>query len=361
MPLPASHVQALPAPDALRGPATAQGLDGIARLLTQPLVRRFAVAQLSVAVMALVAAPAVGVSVAWGTGLGSAALLALLAALGLWYAATGTRRNKAHVADAILVMFLLLLFTNIGGPAQYVGVAFALPLVDPWLAAGDAALGIHVPAVAAWTTGVPWLAAALTAAYATLLPQFVVPPIVLGLWYRNRKAMWEFLFHFHVCLLATLFGAVFLPTACPFLFYGDFPQIFEHERFIRHFEALRSGAGFVVSYDDIDGLISIPSFHTAGGLMVTWAFRQHPTWLAAFAALNVFLIAATVLSGTHYGVDVLVTVGIFGVSLALWRVWGQHRLSTAGDDASGSRSSHRHRGQASPPTTATGFTIRVTR
>ena len=162
--------------------------------------------------------------------------------------------------------------------------------------------------------------------YSTLLPQFVVPPVVLGLFYRNREALWEFLFHFHVCLVATLLGGVFLPTACPFLYYGDFPQIFEHGRFIQHFETLRSGAGFAVRYDNIDGLISIPSFHTAGGLMVTWAFRHHRAWLVTFAVVNVLLIAATVLSGTHYAVDVLATGVLFLASLGLWRVWGRRGL-----------------------------------
>ncbi len=79
-------------------------------------------------------------------------------------------------------------------------------------------------------------------------------------------------------------------------------------------------------YDNIDGLISIPSFHTAGGLMVTWAFRHHRAWLVTFAVVNVLLIAATVLSGTHYAIDVLATGVLFLGSLGLWRVWGRRGL-----------------------------------
>lgn len=303
--------------------------DWFARLRLRPLVRRLVAVQAAVLVAVTVLAPTAGVSLVWETGLPNALLLALLLATWMWYAATAERRNRAHVPDVLLAIALLLLFTNIGGPGQYVGVALALPLVDPWLAAADAALGIHVPTLAEWTAGVPWLATALRLAYSTLLPQFIVPPIVLGLVYRDRAAMWEFVFHFHVCLVATLAGGMFLPAACPFVFYGDFPQIFEHARFIQHFEALRSGAGFAVRYDDIDGLISIPSFHTAGGLMVTWAFRRYHAWLVPCAVLNALLIAATVLSGTHYGVDVLVTVAVFVGSIVLWRRWGRIGLDDA--------------------------------
>ncbi len=213
--------------------------DGWARLRLNPVARRLAAMQAAVLGVALALAPVGGVSLVWETGLSHLLLLALLFIVWAWYCTAGYRPKRAHVPDALLAIALLLLFTNIGGPAQSVGVALALPLVDPWLAAADAAFGIYVPAIAAWTTGFPFLGKALALAYSTLLPQFVVPPVVLGLFYRNREALWEFLFHFHVCLVATLLGAVFLPTACPFVYYGDFPQIFEHGRFIQHFE--RSG------------------------------------------------------------------------------------------------------------------------
>ena len=75
-------------------------------------------------------------------------------------------------------------------------------------------------------------------------------------------------------------------------------------------------------------MISFPSFHVAGALMVTWAFRRRPGWLAVLTALNTALVASTVLTGAHYGVDVVATVALFAVSILLWRRWGRRGLSS---------------------------------
>ena len=36
------------------------------------------------------------------------------------------------------------------------------------------------------------------------------------------------------------------------------------------------GSMTTVPWDNLEGLVSLPSFHTAGAAIVTWAFRQHP-------------------------------------------------------------------------------------
>ena len=59
-------------------------------------------------------------------------------------------------------------------------------------------------------------------------------------------------------------------------------------------------------------------FHAAGAFFVTWAFRERRAVCACFAALNAVLIAATVLSGAHYFVDILASVALFGVSLLVY-------------------------------------------
>lgn len=218
-----------------------------------------------------------------------------------------------------------MLFTNIAGAGQYAGVALGLPLVDPWLAAADAAMGLHVPALVEWTRGWPVLTLLLSLAYFSLLPQFVLGLVGLGLRHRNRECLWEYVFHFHVCLAVTLLGVTLLPAACAFTYYG-FSSLIDQTRFISHFEGLRAGTLTEIRFDDIEGLISFPSFHVAGGLMVTWAFRHYRWWAAPLVVLNGLLIAATVMSGAHYGIDVVITVVLFAASVWLWRVWGRSGL-----------------------------------
>jgi hypothetical protein len=119
----------------------------------------------------------------------------------------------------------------------------------------------------------------------------------------------------------TLVGVALLPAECAFTYYG-FTSLLDQTRFINHFDALRGGIFAEIRYDNIEGLISFPSFHTAGGLMVTWAMRHHRAWLVPVFALNVLLISATVLTGAHYAIDVVVTAVMFAGSVWLWRAWG---------------------------------------
>ncbi len=70
----------------------------------------------------------------------------------------------------------------------------------------------------------------------------------------------------------------------------------------------------------------MPSFHVIGALMVTWALRAHPLTLAVALVINVLLIAATVLSGAHYAVDVLAAFVVFTLSVWSWRRIGRALL-----------------------------------
>jgi membrane-associated phospholipid phosphatase len=169
------------------------------------------------------------------------------------------------------------------------------------------------------------LARVLIVAYFSLLPQFVLPIIALGIFYRDRPRLWEYIFHFHFCLAVTLAGLALLPAACAFSYYG-FHSLIDQTRFIDHFTRLRSGTFHELRLDDVEGMISFPSFHVAGGLMVTWAFRDRRGWFAALAVLNALLIASTVLTGAHYAIDVAATVLLFWGSVLLWRAWGRSGL-----------------------------------
>ena len=48
------------------------------------------------------------------------------------------------------------------------------------------------------------------------------------------------------------------------------------ERFIAHFNGVRDGTFTTIRFDDLEGLISMPSFHVAGGMMVTGVSRLPP-------------------------------------------------------------------------------------
>jgi hypothetical protein len=263
--------------------------------------------------------PLVGIGIDWSSGLTNAIGLGLLVAVWIRYVLAPASDWNRGVAETLLALLLLATLTIIAGPAQYPAVALGLPEADPWLSATDAALGLDVRAVTAWTAAHPAFAEILVLAYITLLPQFMLPIVVFG-FYRDRAHLWEYIFHFHVCLTVTLIGVALWPAACAFTYLG-FDSLLDQTRFIDHFAALRAGTFHEVRFDNIEGLISFPSFHVAGGLMVTWAFRHRCGWFAALAVLNTLLIAATVLTGAHYGIDVVASLALFAASVVLWRRW----------------------------------------
>ena len=77
----------------------------------------------------------------------------------------------------------------------------------------------------------------------------------------------------------------------------------------------------MIQFNNLEGLISCPSFHVAGAFMVTWAMRRHRALFISLGVLNSALIASTVLLGAHYAVDVIATVVMWGGSLAVYRGW----------------------------------------
>ena len=134
--------------------------------------------------------------------------------------------------------------------------------------------------------------------------------------------MWEYIFHFHICLVLTLIGLVLFPAMCAFSYYG-FESLIDQTRFITHFSALRNGNFHLLRLRELEGLITFPSFHVAGGLMVTWAFRAYRRMFVFLLVLNALMIASTVLLGPHYAVDLVASGLVFGASVWLYNRWGR--------------------------------------
>jgi hypothetical protein len=264
--------------------------------------------------------PLLGLSIAWPTVTPFAVGLAVVGAAWAYHAWMPGRPGEWIIAEALSVTFLLVSLTSMVAPAQYAAIALKRPLVDPWLAAADALLGVQVSALAAWTRAHQAISWILTLAYVTLPLQLILPVFVLGLMKKDRQALWEFCFHYHFCLIVTLVSLAVFPAVCAFNYFG-FASTFDEARFTAQFLGTRHGTFTVIRFDDLEGLISMPSFHTAAGLMVTWCCRRYRRWLIALSALNVLMIAATFMSGAHYFIDVVATLVLFAVSVLVYQRW----------------------------------------
>jgi PAP2 superfamily len=275
-----------------------------------------------IAAVVVMALPASGLSVQWTSAIPLLAWDAVLLSLWTYLALTTRKRREFLVAETVMALALTLIVSHVLAPAQYVAVSTNRPLIDPLLASADRMLGVNVGTFAAWTATHPVLAVMLRAAYFSLLPQFALVVPLLGMYLKDRERLWEYLFHFHFCAGLTVLALAVFPAACAFQFYG-FDSLIDQSRFIAHFNGTRDGAFKVIQFNNLEGLVSMPSFHVAGGLMVVWALRQTRALLAWAVVLNVLLIAATVMTGAHYVVDVVATIAMFAISVVLWQLFGR--------------------------------------
>ena len=124
-----------------------------------------------------------------------------------------------------------------------------------------------------------------------------------------------------IALLVTVLVSVFTPSLTAFV-HVDMPEManvpanpsptpYAQEATM---EALRAGTMRSVALNQLEGLISFPSFHTAAALIFIWTLHtvRYVSW--AGIPLNLALIVATPTVGAHYFIDVVggVVCGVCG-------------------------------------------------
>jgi membrane-associated phospholipid phosphatase len=220
-------------------------------------------------------------------------------------------------AEALAAVLLTGILSTIAVLAQYVVLPLRFPLIDNHLLAWDRLLGVDTPAIVAWTADHPWIRILLTRAYVTMAPQMLLIVVLLRA-LKDRGAIWEYVFHFHFCLITCIVVFGLWPAAGVYTML-DYTTLYPMTRPPQHIEAFRSGLQHLIPWGEIDGLVSMPSFHTAVACFVTWAVRRRWWFLVPIGIVNLLLILATVMLGVHYAVDAIAAIGIFAISVVTYR------------------------------------------
>ncbi|HWW89050.1 MAG TPA: phosphatase PAP2 family protein [Vicinamibacterales bacterium] len=297
----------------------------LAQLGLNSLGRRLLALDAAVLVIDVLLFSRAGLTLEWSTvWFGELILSTLIVAWLNFYFLPGEPREW-FVAEVIWVTFLLVLVTNVASPLQYGTVAVKSPYIDPWLSAADARMGVEVEVLAAWTRAHPAISVVATVVYNTFQAQLVLAIFILAA-LRERERLWEFAFHFHVCLIVTVSALVIWPALGPAAYHGFAPTV-DMTRLVEQVKGFHEGTMTVVRFDDLQGLVSFPSFHVAGALIVTWAFRSRRGFFIPLLALNGGLVISTFITGVHYVVDVLAAVPLLVGSLAAYRWWGRLALT----------------------------------
>lgn len=262
---------------------------------------------------------------AYGTGLSfghwtlSAILVALLFAVGFFY---GSIRRSKPLADMGLYGGLWVLFTFAAAILTYLMATLGFALRDAELAQIDSALGFSWPAWSGLVNAHLWLKRLFVAAYASLLPELVATIIYFahaGRSDRNAELWWGAL----VSLLITATISGLCPAAGAFVFFG----VPEHAQatYLPHLLALRDGTGSTFSVKDMQGIITMPSYHTVLAILVAYAYRGCGRLFVPALALNGVMLLSIPSEGGHYLIDVVAGGAIAVVTIATIRAVARTR------------------------------------
>jgi len=193
------------------------------------------------------------------------------------------------------------------------------PPIDLTLQRWDRFLHFDTAAVMAWTAAQPGLHAFLNACYVSTDALLVLAPLIAGFAF-DRRRMRVYLYAFVYSFLAGGLFYYFFPSSGPGSVYHS-PYFMSIQRLtstkfyqVHHFQEVPTMLG---------GMIAFPSFHVTWAVLTTYAARSSRRLFWGVAALNVLVVASTVLLGWHYLVDV--PAGLLAGALSLYAGELTHR------------------------------------
>jgi len=233
-------------------------------------------------------------------------------------------RADGKIAAALGTMLAMLIFTRSAAVLCYMITSTGAPLVDATLVRWDDALGFDWVGHGRWLQHHPWLMAALSWSYGSVLPQFVVMTLYLAFTGRYKQLS-DFCGVLVLTALICEVVSALVPAAGASKHFAA--QLATDISPLSDFEPLRAGTLRSINVGALQGLVSIPSFHTILALLFIAAMRG--TWLALpFLLLNLLMLLSTPRFGGHYLVDMIGGVLAYGVAAWGWRLLAARMVVT---------------------------------
>ena len=238
-------------------------------------------------------------------------LFALIAAAGL-VARIVLRRPRTRgqyiARDAIDHVGLFALICLVGALASYPVAANTSGYQDFVLERSDRLLRFDWISWYDFVAAHPWLQFAESLAYQSI---FVTPAILLGYFaYTGRRGDARlFIASFWLAAVATLLLFPLTPAEGPlaYLWHGHIPYMPQSALYqAQVIPLLRHHEVHTVAVTSIHGLVCAPSFHTVSAVLyiiAAWPIRKL-RW--PLLALNIAMLLATPVEGTHYLTDMIV-------------------------------------------------------
>jgi hypothetical protein len=211
------------------------------------------------------------------------------------------------LGDGAEYVGMFTVISLIGVLASYPIAAFSQGFADAGLQRADVAMGFDWLDWYRMTAAHPWLQLASRAAYAMI---YALPAILLTYYAVSglRREAYAFLTAVWLAALMTLIGFYFMPAVGPFgyLWHAPIPYLPVSDLWQPQLiPQLRQHAMPLVDLSHLVGLVSAPSFHAAAaGLIALFGWRQPPL-RALVITLDMAMVLATPVEGTHYLMMVL--------------------------------------------------------
>jgi membrane-associated phospholipid phosphatase len=265
----------------------------------------------AVAAVVLAATVVSGFSLDWRT-FAAPTLAALALTAGAWF--YRYRRPDPRIASGLENTAQLVAFAAVAAPLSYLAAAANLPLQDQMLDSIDRTLGFDWRALLNWMNASPTIFAVLRPIYFSLTLQMTTA--ALGLAFTGRLLRLRiYLLSFILAALITIAISALLPAAGVWPYDGlgaaDSPHIMPAvSTSWPVFYGLREGSVRTLVAIGSEGIISFPSLHAALATILMMTLWPIPILRWPIVALNVAMLAATPIDGSHYFTDVFAGIGI---------------------------------------------------
>jgi membrane-associated phospholipid phosphatase len=215
------------------------------------------------------------------------------------------------LTDALFqgLFFLKLAWLNVR-LLNHLTMSTALPYVDDVLIAWDRALGLDWLGYFQWVHDRPWAIDLLDVSYTSLSMLSVLALFALLAMGETLRARLFVEAFFVTAVISIAIGCLFPAEAAVVTMAGALDQYPNFETapgvyHIAHMERLRAAdAAILLDPMRLPGLVTIPSFHTAAGIILAAAFwRTKLAW--PVLGYSIVMIASTPIFGGHYFVDLI--------------------------------------------------------
>ncbi len=230
----------------------------------------------------------------------------------------------AEAADTAAWCALLVCLVSSTCVLSYLCVSLDAPLVDSSLVRFDSTFGFDWLAVYGWVQSHDHIRRILEFAYESGRWQLMAIPLILGLSGR-REALSDFFFLLVIASVILLVVSALFPATSAFIHFRISDA--NAAASVSDFALLRDGSLRAIDLLNAQGLVSMPSIHTALAVLFTYSLRKIPRVFGVVAALNFAMILSTPTQGGHYLADVagglilaVLTIQLLKVAVRQWRV-----------------------------------------